>query len=170
MKPIWTLLTAALLFFLQGASAYSTTEPSNEEDWSVKCSSDLCEVYAEIRLDNGALINSIMFRKLDKDVYAAILKLPLGIHIPSGIQIGIDDDALFDAKLITCQPNGCEAAFNANKAIVNFLKRGKAMSIVVTKSSDRKKLALNYSLIGFTRSWDEFTKRMAVLLPDETSG
>ncbi|KZL27420.1 invasion associated locus B family protein [Pseudovibrio sp. WM33] len=170
MKPIWILLTAVMLFFFQGVNAYSTTEPSNEEDWSVKCSSDLCQVYAEIRLENGALVNSIMFRKLEADVYAAIIKLPLGIHIPSGIQIGIDDDALFNAKLITCQPDGCEAAFNANKTIVNFLKRGKAMSIVLTKSSDRKKLALNYSLIGFTRNWEEFTKRMAVLLPDETTG
>ncbi|KZL26245.1 invasion associated locus B family protein [Pseudovibrio sp. Ad37] len=170
MKPIWILLTAAMLFFFQGVNAYSTTEPSNEEDWSVKCSSDQCQVYAEIRLENGALVNSIMFRKLEADVYAAIIKLPLGIHIPSGIQIGIDDDALFDAKLITCQPDGCEAAFNANKAIVSFLKRGKAMSIVVTKTNDRKKLALNYSLIGFTRNWEEFTKRMAVLLPDETTG
>lgn len=170
MKPIWTLLTAAALLLLQGVTANSTTGPSNEEDWSVTCSDDICQVYAEIRLESGALVNSVMFRKLDTDVYAAILKLPLGIHIPSGIQIGIDNDALFDAKLITCQEDGCEAAFNANSTIVEFLKRGKAMSIVVTKSSDREKLALNYSLIGFTRNWDEFTKRMAVLLPDEKNG
>lgn len=168
MSSFWkSLAGGAFLLSSPSLTLAAETPAAPQNQWSVECSQDLCQVYADIRLKNGALFNSVLFRKLGANVYAGVLKLPLGLHIPSGIQIGIDDDALFDAKLITCKADGCEAAFTATPAIVNFLKRGKTMSIVVTKSSDRKKLALNYSLIGFTKNWSEFVKRMAVLLPDD---
>ncbi|EEA94562.1 hypothetical protein PJE062_550 [Pseudovibrio sp. JE062] len=122
-------------------------------------------MYAEIRLQNGTLFNNIAFRKLNATTYAGIVKLPLGIHIPSGINIGIDQAAIIQAKLITCNPDGCEAAFTANQTVVDFLKRGEKMSILVRKAGDRKQLALNYSLMGFTRNWNEFHKRMEILMP-----
>ncbi len=136
-----------------------------QQDWSVKCTEVSCELVAEARAANGALFHRIKFEKLRSDLYAGMMTMPLGIHIPSGVQIGIDDDALIEAKIVTCNSEGCEAVFNASETVVDFFKRGKLMTVVLTNNSDRKKLAVNYSLMGFTKNWNEFRKRMAVLLP-----
>lgn len=157
------VVTFAMVF--HGGGVLAPTSAQAKEEWSVQCSKQQCQMYAEIRLQNGTLFNNIAFRKLNATTYAGILKLPLGIHIPSGINIGIDEAAIIQAKLITCNPDGCEAAFTANQTVVDFLKRGDKMSILVRKAGDRKQLALNYSLIGFTRNWNAFHKRMEMLTP-----
>ncbi|SDR48677.1 invasion associated locus B family protein [Pseudovibrio sp. Tun.PSC04-5.I4] len=158
------ILVAFAVMFHGGGNSFISTAMAKEE-WSVQCSRDQCQMYAEIRLQNGALFNTIAFRKLNAKTYAGILKVPLGFHVPSGINIGIDDAAVIQAKLITCKEDGCEAAFTANELVIDFLKRGTQMSILLRKADDRKQLALNYSLMGFTRNWKEFHKRMEVLMP-----
>ena len=161
----YALSACAALVMLSHGGGIAFAQDSEPQDWSVQCNRTNCIVVAEARLQNGALFHQIRFEKVDSDLYAGIMKLPLGIHIPSGVQIGIDDDALIEAKIVTCTSEGCEAVFNANETVVNFFKRGRQMSVALTNNSDRKKLAVNYSLMGFTKNWEEFRKRMNVLLP-----
>ena len=165
MSRLLSLFFIAFAMVFHGGGIVAISSAQAKEEWSVQCSRQQCQVYAEIRLQNGVLFNNIAFRKLNATTYAGILKVPLGIHIPSGINIGIDDAAIIQAKLITCNPEGCEAAFTANQTVVDFLKRGDQMSILVRKAGDRKQLALNYSLIGFTRHWNEFHHRMETMTP-----
>lgn len=159
MHKFASIAIGALALLGQCGGSALAQSAADDKQWSVQCDKQQCQLYAEIRLQNGQLFNNIMFRKLENGVYAGILKLPLGLHIPSGIKIGIDDDALIDAKLITCRNDGCEAAFGASEEVVGYFKRGRQMSVVITKSSTRKRLALNYSLMGFTRNWNEFEAR-----------
>ncbi len=163
MSRLFSFLFIAFAMVIHGEGHFNPSVAQAKEEWSVQCNQQNCQMYAEIRLDNGKLFNNIAFRKLDANTYAGIVKLPLGLHIPSGINIGIDEAAIIQAKLITCQPEGCEAAFTANETVVSFLKRGTRMTILLRKAGDRKQLALNYSLMGFTRNWNEFHKRMESL-------
>ena len=154
------LATTLVILALAGqgvGQARAEPAPAAHADWSVQCDggSSACSVYAEIRLPDGTLFSSIEIRTFGA-LYGGVIRLPLGTHVPSGYQIGIDSSAVIEAELITCRPIGCEAAFKVDEATLNAFKRGKQMSVVFTRIDTRKRIALNYSLDGFTRVWGLF--------------
>lgn len=163
IKTLSAAFAALAMGFHSGGYAYA--QDKQESQWSVQCDDSQCQMYAEIRLGNGALFHNIVFRQIEDGRYAGIMKLPLGIHLPSGVKIGIDDEGIIEARLITCRPDGCEAAFAATENVVGYFKRGLLMSVVVRKVSDRQQMAMNYSLMGFTKAWGEFEKQMEARKP-----
>lgn len=156
---------AALAVVIHGEGFAFAQESENPSQWSVRCSQTACDLYADVKLQNGVIFNSFTFRKLNQNLYAGIVKVPLGIHIPSGVRIGIDDAAVIETKVIACDRTGCETVFNADAHVVNFFKAGLKMSVVMINARDRKPIAVNYSLMGFTRTWNEFEQRMNILMP-----
>ncbi|SDQ19845.1 invasion associated locus B family protein [Pseudovibrio sp. Tun.PSC04-5.I4] len=160
MKPAQLLfLLTTLLTFLVCPIA-SAQNPKSQ--WNVQCSETLCQLYAEIRHEDQTLFHSIMFRKFSGDVFAGVMTFPFGTYIPDGIVVKVDKHPAISAKIITCTAIGCEAAFKASKEVVRLFQRGKRMSVILTRATDRKRLALHYSLDGFTKNWRQFASHMAV--------
>ncbi len=71
MSRLLSIFFVAFAMVFHGGGIVAISSAQAKEEWSVQCSRQQCQVYAEIRLQNGVLFNNIAFRKLNATTYAA---------------------------------------------------------------------------------------------------
>jgi len=86
--------------------------------------------------------------KVDKPVL--VITLPLGVLLPPGIQIGIDEEKKgIRVPFAQCTQAGCQARMALDDKMVTKMKAGKQM-IVAFLTTQQKQLGFPISLSGFT--------------------
>lgn len=143
-------------------NAKAQKKGNTKKSWVLLCKKDktACRVYSHIKTDKKIIVSSFSLSKANikgqaKKQTVGIIMMPLGMHIPSGAIVKIDDKLAFKANLIECKNKGCRALFAAKDKIINHMKAGKKVSIIIVDSSSRKHLALSYSLKGFTSVYNQ---------------
>lgn len=138
----------------------------DQKAWNLICDKNsACRVFGYIQSDDEAVVSSfsLMYLKGNrnrKSKLVGMVMLPLGLHIPSGVNINFDKKVSVKANLVECRVKGCRAIFTAEKVIVDQMKRGNNMFITIIDSKSRKGLRLQYSLVGFTKTYNEFLTRV----------
>src|SRR5690242_18873484 len=111
-------LIAALLAFApsQGALAQGAVK-SVHKDWQIRCDtppgakSEQCaliqSVVAEDRANVGLTV--IVLKTADQKSRLMRVVAPLGVLLPSGLGLKIDNDDIGRAGFVRCLPNGCIA-------------------------------------------------------------
>ena len=87
----------------------------------------------------------------------ALLSLPLGISLPPGAEIQIDDHPPKRVSIERCEPNGCRAGLLLVSEILQMMRTGKQLSI---KFYDAKRQPIEVPL-----SLDGFEAGLAALTP-----
>lgn len=150
----------ALITVLLPINSISSAKANSQAPtWQLLCNKDKsdCKAYAQILFDNNTIASTLIFKNIqleDQSISTvAIIMLPLGFHIPSGIKITIDDKMTVSANLLECKIKGCRAVFPLDKNIIDALKVGHEVSIYLVDSNSRKSLELSYSLDGFSKTY-----------------
>lgn len=125
----------------------------------------LCETQASIdkkiclthheRLDGntGMVLVSAAVRKVEgQDKEAFMVMVPLGMAIPPGIQVRIDDGDPINLKYTICHAAGCTAEAPASKDVVDKLKKGNKMVVAAINLSG-KAIGFPVPLTGFTKAY-----------------
>lgn len=75
--------------------------------------------------------------------------LPLGLALPQGAQLKIDDAVLGNTlPFSTCLPEGCLVPLTFEADTIAKLRTGKALNVTVSAASPAQPLALAVSLKG----------------------
>lgn len=146
----------ALMLFLP----INTNPAAGKIAWELICKKAGADCYmaSYIRTNKNKVVSAISIQKiknqkLNNSINIAIIQLPLGLHIPSGVILKIDDHISIKAKLIDCYNKGCRAMFTVSDKIKLAMQKGSLVSVFIVDSKSRNKLLLSYSLIGFTKTW-----------------
>ena len=112
---------------------------------------DICLTHHE-RLDgnSGMVIVSAALREVQgNDKKHLMVMVPLGVALPAGLQIKIDDEKE-PLKLVytICHPGGCTAEIEATPELIAKLKKGKQM-LVAAMNIAAKPIVLPVPLTGF---------------------
>jgi invasion protein IalB len=91
----------------------------------------------------------------------ALLSLPLGISLPPGAKIQIDEAQPERIAIERCEPNGCRAGLKLNESMVEGFRTGKQLSITIY---DAKRAPIIVPL-----SLDGFEEGLAALADDKRS-
>ena len=75
---------------------------------------------------------------------------PLGISLQKGVLIWVDENEVFETELLSCELDGCRAFAPLEPRLMNALRRGLNLEVVVQTSRSREVLGFSFSLIGFT--------------------
>lgn len=130
------------------ASSPDTEQRSG--DWARQCRRQRCWIQTGLAGPNGRVAALLrMGRREDGGLYGE-LRLPVGLHIPSGVLAEIDDALTFRPTLIMCDGRFCLAAFNATDQLVDALRQGDALTARLADARNGERVALRFSLIGFT--------------------
>ncbi len=168
--PAQRFFSTALLFaalavpvaFPPAPRAQGTEETSQKfGDWTLKCrgtaAAGACVLVQDIifRQSGKRVLNVSIVGAGQKNGYVVAVTAPLGILLPAGLTLVIDDAEAVKFPLRLCNVNGCQGSFPfAND--VKELFYGAQKGQVMFRQPNGRPLRVNFSLNGFKDAFAAF--------------
>lgn len=154
------LMVFALAAVLMAAMTPSPADAAPSA-WTVACDNpQTCRIQTSITNDQNQAVAMLALRKQTPDgKRLGELILPLGLHIPSGVVVKIDDGEAFPAQLVACGPGGCHAVFEATALVVAAMRDGYDFKTLIVNARNQQGVELTFSLVGFTAANTELSAR-----------
>jgi invasion protein IalB len=134
---------------------------STHGDWQVRCDtpagaqSEQCVlmqfVTAEDRENVGLTV--IVLKTADKKAKIMRILAPLGVLLPSGLGLKIDDTDMGRAGFVRCLPNGCVAEVILEDKLLQKLEGGKTATFIIFQTPEEG-IGIPISLNGFAPGFD----------------
>jgi invasion protein IalB len=154
-------LAAALATLSADASAQGVVR-SVHGDWQIRCDtppgaqSEQCaliqSVTAEDRPNVGLTV--IVLKTADQKSRLMRVLAPLGVLLPSGLGLKIDQTDVGRAGFVRCLPNGCVAEVVMDDKLVGQLKSGQLATFIIFQTPEEG-IGIPLSLSGFGAGFDK---------------
>jgi invasion protein IalB len=141
------------------AHAQQTQTPFG--DWNMRCETPpgaqgqqcalMQYVVAESRPNVG--LSVIMLKTADGKAKLLRIITPLGVLLPSGLGLKIDDEDIGRAGFVRCIAEGCLAEVILEDDLLNKLRRGQQATFIVFVSPEDG-IGIPISLSGFSAGYD----------------
>ena len=128
--------------------------------WAVNCKSAATETGLECRLSQTVvtqqggqvLADVTVLIPADKKAPEAILRLPLGILLPAGATLRVDDKVALQLNFRACDRNGCYARAPISATMLADLQKGRQLHVNF-KNLAEKPIDVPLSLDGFAEAY-----------------
>ncbi|HZD27002.1 MAG TPA: invasion associated locus B family protein [Alphaproteobacteria bacterium] len=138
------------------AWAQSAREQSYQ-DWRVRCEQtstnqpESCFMFQSVAMkQNNQRILDMAVRYPDpKQPPIAYFTLPLGIALPDGMLLQVDQGEVMRLQIEVCNRAGCHTRLQLAKAMLTSMKQGKQVKVAFD-NGQRKRITVPVSLAGFT--------------------
>lgn len=141
----------------RGQAENVTTE--TYKDWTVRCGEvpnqgERCEMSQKVKAPNNpdqtAMRVAVLYPQ-GSDRPAGIFQLPLGIVLPKGVAMKVDDNDAVRFPVQICVKQGCRADVPLKSKLLNQMKAGRTAYVQVqTPRAKSGTVQLEVSLLGFT--------------------
>lgn len=131
-------------------------------DWQVRCDTppgakdEQCaliqSVTAEDRPNVGLTV--IVLKTADQKQRLLRVLAPLGVLLPSGLGLRIDNQDVGRTAFVRCLPNGCVTEIPIEDALLGQLKGGKTATFIVFQTPEEG-IGIPVSLNGFATGFDK---------------
>ena len=109
-------------------------------------------VTAEDRPNVGLTV--IVLKTADQKSRLMRVLAPLGVLLPSGLGLKIDEADIGRAGFVRCLPNGCVAEVVMDDNLLNSLRNGKAATFIIFQTPEEG-IGIPMSLNGFGEGFDK---------------
>lgn len=132
------------LIWITPAGAIGGTVKSTFGDWTVRCeqqlsaSAEQCALVQSVKAEDRPGLNLAVLVINTAGGTERILRviLPLGILLPSGLSLRIDDTDIGKTGFVRCLPSGCIAEVTMGDALINQFKAGRTALFIVFQSPE----------------------------------
>ena len=129
---------------------------STHGDWELRCDtppgaqSEQCVVMQFVTAEDRDNVGLTVIALKTADGQAQILRIlaPLGVLLPRGLGLRIDNDDMGSAGFVRCLPNGCVAEVIMDAALIAKLSGGKTATFVIFQTPEEG-IGIPISLNGF---------------------
>jgi invasion protein IalB len=131
-------------------------------DWQVRCDtppgaqSEQCaliqSVTAEDRANVG--ITVILLKTADQKSRLMRVVAPLGVLIPSGLGLKVDNQDVGRAGFVRCLPNGCVAEVILDEKLIGQLRAGQTATFIIFQTPEEG-IGFPMALKGFGEGFDK---------------
>jgi invasion protein IalB len=131
-------------------------------DWQIRCDTppgaqgEQCaliqSVTAEDRPNVGLTV--IVLKTADQKSRLMRVLAPLGVLLPSGLGLKIDNADIGRAGFVRCLPNGCVAEVVMDEKLVGQLKAGQFATFIIFQTPEEG-IGIPLSLAGFSAGYDK---------------
>ena len=156
------LLAAAFVLGLTQAAGAQGAVRSVHGDWQIRCDTppgaqhEQCalmqSVVAEDRANVG--LSVIVLKVADQKSRLMRVVAPLGVLLPSGLGLKIDDTDVGRAGFVRCLPNGCVAEVVMEDELIKQLRTGKSATFIIFQSPEEG-IGFPIGLKGFGEGFDK---------------
>ena len=155
----------ALLLALPTAGFAAPKTGQKYGDWTIGCNKpkgadkEICSIEQNVLNKEGKTVVAIAIGYPPKQPEPiAIIRMPLGILLPAGMGIKLENGEISRAPIQRCTKEGCIAAIKLNKDLLSNLKKGDKAQVLFAITKDRT-LAATLSLKGFTAGLSSLQKK-----------
>ncbi|WP_408918033.1 invasion associated locus B family protein [Bradyrhizobium arachidis] len=136
--------------------------PAPQPGWAARCSSVSRDAPLECAIEQnavltktGQLIVLINIRvPADTRVPVALVQLPLGLNLPAGAKLQVDEGKAIDLQVQTCENRGCYASTPISADLLASLKSGKQLKVSFQNMS-KETIAIPMPLTDFAAAYDK---------------
>ena len=167
MLPLASAIAGVALFFflamapLGGPAFAQGAVKSVHGDWQIRCDTPpgaqnqqcalMQSVTAEDRPNVGLTV--IVLKTSDQKSRLMRVVAPLGVLLPSGLGLKIDNEDVGRAGFVRCLPNGCVAEVVMDDNLISKLRTGKTSTFIIFQTPEEG-IGFPMSLNGFGEGYD----------------
>ncbi len=158
-KKVTVLTLTTLSFALLPPQVFAQGEVKETHgSWEIRCETppgaraQQCAliqfVIADDRPNVGLTV--IILKTADKQSYVLRVLAPLGVLLPSGLGLRVDEENLGNAAFVRCVPDGgCVSEIVMDDKLINHLKKGNLATFVIFQTPEEG-IGIPIELKGFT--------------------
>ena len=157
--PIAVLLCLFLTLggpFSRPAEAQAPSPKQTFESWLLACEGGrpLCYISQSIQLtETGQRILRVAAGNLGPEGQPILhLTVPLGIHLPLGVALRVDEGPQHKAEVQTCTADGCEATLLLDTELLAALNDGKLTQVAFLDAVTRRQITVAVPMAGFRQA------------------
>jgi invasion protein IalB len=130
--------------------------------WAARCSSVSRDAPLECAIEQTAVLSKtgqlivLVNIRVPSDTRAPVLlaQLPLGLNLPAGAKIQIDDGKASDLQIQTCESRGCYASTPVAPDMLTTLKAGKQLKLSF-QTMTKETITIPMPLGDFAAAYDK---------------
>jgi invasion protein IalB len=135
---------------------------SGQPGWIVRCTSASRDAPLECAMEQNAVLTKtgqtvvLINIRIAPDTRApvALLQLPLGLNIPGGAKLQVDEGKTFDLQIQTCENRGCYASTPVAPDLLAAFKSGKQLKVSFQNMA-KETIAIPMPLGDFAAAYDK---------------
>ena len=177
-KPLTTLLAELLAKSLTMAATtalfigllLTPVSPANAQgavksvhgDWQIRCDtppgaqSEQCALMQSVTAEDRPNIGLTVIVLKTSDQKSRLMRVvaPLGVLLPSGLGLKIDNQDVGRAGFVRCLPNGCVAEVVMDDNLIKQLRNGQTSTFIIFQTPEEG-IGFPMSLKGFGEGYDQ---------------
>jgi invasion protein IalB len=164
LRPLFAAAAFAL-FALTGIAdpaAAQGTVKSVHNDWQVRCDTppgaqaEQCALIQSVTAEDRANVGLTVIVLKTADQKSRLLRVvaPMGVLLPSGLGLKIDNADVGRAGFVRCLPNGCVAEVVMDDTLVKSLRTGQTATFIIFQTPEEG-IGFPMSLKGFGEGFDK---------------
>ncbi len=130
-------------------------------EWQIRCDtppgaqSEQCVLLQSVQAEDRPNVGLTVIVLKTSDQKSRLLRVlaPLGVLLPAGLGLKIDDQDIGRAGFVRCLPNGCVAEVVMDETLVGRLKTGKLATFIIFQTPEEG-IGVPLSLNGFGPGFD----------------
>ena len=134
---------------------------STHENWELRCDTppgaqtEQCVVMQYVTAEDRENVGLTVIALKTADKQARILRVlaPLGVLLPRGLGLRIDDKDMGSAGFIRCLPNGCIAEVIMDDMLLSSLREGTQATFIIFQTPEEG-IGIPIALAGFAPGFD----------------
>ena len=143
-------------------AAPATAPASSTPGWAVRCTSASREAPLECAMEQTAVLSKtgqlivLVNIRVPSDTHApvAMVQLPLGLNLPGGARLQVDDGKTADLQIQTCENRGCYAGAAIAPDVLAALKSGKQLKLSFQNLA-KETITIPMPLTDFAAAYDK---------------
>jgi len=140
------------------ASANAPAPPG----WAARCTSTSRDAPLECAIEQTAVLSKtgqlivLVNIRVPSDTHApvALVQLPLGLNLPVGAKLQVDDGKAIDLQIQTCENRGCYASTPIAPELLAALKSGKQLKVSFQNLA-KETITIPMPLADFAAAYDK---------------
>jgi invasion protein IalB len=147
------------------ANPQADTAPANAPappGWAARCSSTSRDAPLECAIEQSAVLSKtgqlivLVNIRVPSDTHApvALVQLPLGLNLPAGAKMQVDDGKAIDLQIQTCENRGCYASTPIAPELLAAMKSGKQLKVSFQNLA-KETITIPMPLADFATAYDK---------------
>jgi invasion protein IalB len=159
---IFMALVAALAVAPASGALAQGAVKSVHKDWQIRCDTppgakaEQCALIQSVTAEDRANVGLTVIVLKTADAKSRLMRVvaPLGVLLPSGLDLKIDNVDIGRAGFVRCLPNGCIAEVVIDETLIGKLRTGTTATFIIFQTPEEG-IGFPMSLAGFGEGYDK---------------